>query len=471
HIRIAIVQFFSVLCGNNSMRPWNKIRLSKFAAAFLWVSISGCTTTHVGGVSTDPRANSFGKEIVVTFPAWTSESDKSDELRKRAEVPALQKCGSQNYSLVGIVSRDWDGRKGSFIGADISCSSSGRDRIAEQQAPAYRAPTFPNTRLQSDKEVCLRSIKRTQPIWDTHPSYSEVVSEAKRRGLDERQCAQLSKKFTEQQIAAFHPASNNIQGEAASRTAATKQSPSTARPTQKPKVARQAQFSAGSGFFVSKSGHVVTNAHVVKGCQRITVGDNANTQTHAALMSFDRRNDLALLKLGSLDMATVETKSLIKKLGIKVVPLVSHGLLRSKDVELGESVLVAGFPYGELYGNTIKVTGGMVSAVHGVSDDTAQFQMDAAAQSGNSGGPIYDENGNIVGVVVAQLNKLQVAKTTGSLPENVNFGIKASTVRQFLTKSGLPSKWSTKSKKMSTTALAKIAQKQTLMVMCHREPS
>jgi S1-C subfamily serine protease len=241
-----------------------------------------------------------------------------------------------------------------------------------------------------------------------------------------------------------------------------------ARNKSKPNSSTPPQFGTGSGFFVSKSGHVVTNAHVVNGCIRITVGDSANTQSRAALVSTDRRNDLALLRLGSLEMASAETKSLIKKLGIKVVPLVAHGLLRSEDVELGESVLVAGFPYGELYSNTIKVTGGMVSAVRGIADNSGQFQMDAAAQSGNSGGPIYDENGNIVGVVVAQLNKFNVAKATGSLPENVNFGIKASTVRQFLTSSGLPSKWSTRSKKMSTKELAKIAQKQTLMVMCHR---
>ena len=73
-----------------------------------------------------------------------------------------------------------------------------------------------------------------------------------------------------------------------------------------------------------------------------------------------------------------------------------------------------------------------------------------------------------MGVVVAQLNKLKVAKAMGSLPELVNFGIKASTVRQFLTASGLPSKWSTRTKKMSTKALAKIAQRQTLMVICHK---
>ena len=104
----------------------------------------------------------------------------------------------------------------------------------------------------------------------------------------------------------------------------------------------------------------------------------------------------------------------------------------------------------------------------GVWDDSAQFQMDAAVQPGNSGGPIYDENGNIVGVVIAQLNKLKVAKTIGSLPENVNFGIKASTVRQFLTAAGLPTKWSDRKKRKSRKEVAQIAKKQTVMVMCHK---
>ena len=96
-----------------------------------------------------------------------------------------------------------------------------------------------------------------------------------------------------------------------------------------------------------------------------------------------------------------------------------------------------------------------------------QSQMDAAVQSGNSGGPIYDENGNIVGVVVAQLNKLKVAKAIASLPENVNSGIKASTVRQFLTSAGLPTKWSNRTKRKSTKELAQIAKNQTVMVVCN----
>jgi S1-C subfamily serine protease len=226
------------------------------------------------------------------------------------------------------------------------------------------------------------------------------------------------------------------------------------------------QSGIGSGFFVSKLGHVITNAHVVKGCKKLTVGDNANKQVPAEIINTDKSNDLALLKLSSLEMASAESKSLIQKLSIVVVPLASKGLLRSDDVRLGEKVLVAGFPFGDIFSNTIKVTSGIVSATRGAGDDSGQFQLDAAVQPGNSGGPIYDSSGNIVGVVISQLDKLKVAKAIGSLPENVNFGIKASTVRQFLISSGLPSKKAEQTDEKSTEQLAEIAQNQALMAMC-----
>ena len=74
---------------------------------------------------------------------------------------------------------------------------------------------------------------------------------------------------------------------------------------------------------------------------------------------------------------------------------------------------MSGYPYGVVLTNSINVNKGIISANRGLGDDIGQFQIDAAVQPGNSGGPIYDENGNIVGVVVAQLNKLKVAKAIG----------------------------------------------------------
>jgi S1-C subfamily serine protease len=237
-------------------------------------------------------------------------------------------------------------------------------------------------------------------------------------------------------------------------------------PTPQPPEEPTPQSGSGSGFFVSKMGHVITNAHVVKNCNKVTIGDNANKQVPAELINTDRSNDLALLKLSTLEMASAESQSLIQKLGIVIVPLAANGLLRNEDVRLGEKVLVAGYPFGDVFSNTIKVTSGIVSATRGAGDDSGQFQLDAAVQPGNSGGPIYDSGGNIVGVVISQLDKLKMAKAIGSLPENVNFGIKASTVRQFLISSGLPSKKSERTEEKSTEQLAEIAKNQALMVMC-----
>ncbi len=238
---------------------------------------------------------------------------------------------------------------------------------------------------------------------------------------------------------------------------------------QQPKKQQKAQpkSGSGSGFFISKLGHIITNQHVVNKCSRITVGDSIDKQVPAELLETDKRNDLALLKTTSLKLASAETKSLIQKLSIEIVPLATAGLMRGNDVKLGEDVLVAGFPYGDIFSKNIKVTKGIVSSTTGIKDDSGQFQLDAAVQPGNSGGPIYDKYGNIVGVVVAQLNKFKMAKAIGSLPENVNFGIKASTVKQFLNES-IPTRWSERTKEISTTKLSEIAKKQTVMVVCHR---
>ena len=102
----------------------------------------------------------------------------------------------------------------------------------------------------------------------------------------------------------------------------------------------------------------------------MTTGDNRNNQVSASVLEKDKRNGLVLLRISSIKMASAETKSLIskldvQKLGLKLVPLVSEELVRSDDVVLGEDVLVAGYPYRELFSDTIKVTKGIISANRG----------------------------------------------------------------------------------------------------------
>jgi S1-C subfamily serine protease len=207
---------------------------------------------------------------------------------------------------------------------------------------------------------------------------------------------------------------------------------------------------------------VVTSAQVVQGCDRITVGDNTIEQVAVEIINADESNDLALLKLLPLEMSSVKSKSLIQKLSNVIAPLASNGLLRSSDVRLGEKVLVAGYPSGDFFSNRIKVATGVPSSTGGAGDGSGQFQLDAVLQRDNRGGPIYDSSGNIVGVVTSQLDELK----TGSMPEYVNLGIKASAVRQFLMSSGIALKKAEQTEQKSTEQLTEIAQNQALMVMC-----
>ncbi len=95
-----------------------------------------------------------------------------------------------------------------------------------------------------------------------------------------------------------------------------------------------------------------------------------------------------------------------------------------------------------------------------MDNDSSQFEIYAVIRKGNSGGPIYDKRGNIVGIAVSRLN---VNRT-----DTINFGIKGSTIKQFLSSHDIPIKWSNKQQNMDTKELYKIASKQTVMVICYR---
>ena len=111
---------------------------------------------------------------------------------------------------------------------------------------------------------------------------------------------------------------------------------------KKKQIKKVKQNEIGSGFYVSKFRHIVTNQHVVNQCKKITVGDSMSTQIPADLIASDKKNDLAILQTISMEMASAETKSFIQNLSIEIVPIVSGGLIRIEDVKGGEQVYVAG---------------------------------------------------------------------------------------------------------------------------------
>ena len=157
-----------------------------------------------------------------------------------------------------------------------------------------------------------------------------------------------------------------------------------------PPTHREALSSTGTGFFVSAE-RVVTNNHVIEGCTRLRVGGKSG----GLLLNSDPRNDLALISLQdrSPDSAT----------------------LRTGKVRIGEAALVAGYPLSGLLSG-FNVTTGNISSLAGVRGDTRLVQITAPVQPGNSGGPLLDATGRLIGVVVSKLDALKVAESTGDVP-------------------------------------------------------
>ena len=164
---------------------------------------------------------------------------------------------------------------------------------------------------------------------------------------------------------------------------------------------------AGSGFVVSH-GWLMTNAHVVRGCKKVEVG----TGIAATEVRIDDTNDLALVHVAS-------------NLGDPLS--ISAGKPR-----LGEDVLALGFPLRSILADSLNVTRGNVSSLLGLMNDPRYLQISAPVQPGNSGGPLVDLAGRVVGVVTAKLDAVAVADATGDIPQSINFAIRPDAVAAFL---------------------------------------
>ena len=195
--------------------------------------------------------------------------------------------------------------------------------------------------------------------------------------------------------------------------------------------------SSGTGFFVSRSGHIITNHHVVEECKAVKVSFKGN-EVDANVLSIDRYNDLAILKT-NLTPSSVYSVS-------------------GEDAALLEDVVIAGFPLGKDVSSSIKTSKGSVTSLAGYGDNYSEFQTDAALNQGNSGGPIMDQKGNVVGVAVAVYGKKEGI-------ESFNFGIKASTLKTFAQSNSLTF-LSPNSRDLSNSELGQLITNATLYLEC-----
>lgn len=223
--------------------------------------------------------------------------------------------------------------------------------------------------------------------------------------------------------------------------------PQQAAPNPAP-AAKQARSGTGTGFVVSDNGHVVTNHHVVDGCSEITGNLSGEAAVKLRLVSDDETNDLALLQAPS--------------------PFKDVASIRQNSIRVGDGVVAIGYPYHGLLTSDFTVTTGIVSSLSGILNDTRHLQISAAVQPGNSGGPLFDLGGAVVGVVAAKLDAVRMARATGSIPENINFAIKTGALRDFLDNSavGYRTAEGRDGAKKETSDIAKDARGYTLLITC-----
>ena len=198
--------------------------------------------------------------------------------------------------------------------------------------------------------------------------------------------------------------------------------------------------STGSAFRIAR-GIFITNFHVIEGCNRLLVNGQA-----AQVFQSDKQTDLAQLR-AQIDGPIAR--------------------LRGQRTGIGESVAVTGFPLRGLLSG-FNMTTGTVSSLSGLGGNTQYFQITAPVKPGNSGGPMLDSAGNVVGVVVSKLDALKMLKVTGDIPQNVNFAINTNSLRSFLDAGALDYSLAGNDPVIPLTTIAERARGFTVLVECYQ---
>jgi len=164
---------------------------------------------------------------------------------------------------------------------------------------------------------------------------------------------------------------------------------------------------SGSGFVIDGGRKIVTNWHVINGGKKFIVRTSLGEVIQATVLESSQKDDLAILKLE-------------KPLPVdRAVPDAAY----TKPV-VGTAIVVMGFPLSYMLGDSApSLTNGIVSKVTGLKDDVATFQLTAKINKGNSGGPVFDMRGNVVGVAYGKLDTQRINQEQGFIPEDVNFAV------------------------------------------------
>lgn len=205
--------------------------------------------------------------------------------------------------------------------------------------------------------------------------------------------------------------------------------------------------SSGSGVIVNLAGAIVTNNHVIDGCETIHVM-HLHEKLKAKIVAQDGTNDVAVIKIDRETPQYAEFRA-------------------TNDLGLAEPVMVLGYPLRGLLADQLNATSGDVTSLAGLGGDTRFFQTSAPVQPGNSGGPVFDQRGAVVGLATSKLDAMKVAAITGDIPQNINFGIKALMVTSLLDANEVSYTRSQSPKHLSRQEIARNGSALVVSVLCN----
>lgn len=172
--------------------------------------------------------------------------------------------------------------------------------------------------------------------------------------------------------------------------------------------------SVGTGLLITQTGLIITNYHVVEDASQIIVEiPKYNKKFETTFMLKDENNDLAVLKLNDFIFSDI------------FLDKIPFTIITSSNVKTAEAVYSVGFPMGEILGKSVKFSTGIISSRMGIDDDPRVFQISNPTQPGNSGSPLFNLNGELIGIVVSSLNDRYFYEKASFIPQNVNFAIKS----------------------------------------------
>lgn len=211
-------------------------------------------------------------------------------------------------------------------------------------------------------------------------------------------------------------------------------------PSTQPKRTR----SSGSGYFLSDQGHVGTNFHVVEDCSRLEVSGFGS----AKVIKKDELNDLAIIQINKGE-----------------VP--GFAKFRPLPVRRGEAVYVLGFPLSNILGDSLTISEGIVSSLSGIAGDVRHFSLSAPVQPGNSGGPVLDSSGLVIGTVVAKLDAMKTLEVAGTLPENINFAVQGNMMATLMASANIEPTFTIEEEAMTSADVASAAEIFTVQIICN----